>query len=253
MAAHPTPAAPAAGDPARREPWSNPEGTGWVDLAQVGDRDFVVLAPLTYTARDGRTTTVPVGSRTDLASVPWPGWSLVGPFGRQTRAAVVHDHGRRVVRATGHSRREKLTERRALDDLFREALLDSRVPWLRAHVMWAGVTLASYWEFARVRFVLLVLQIVAGLVWWGYVAVGMSGPWWLRVLATLVPVVLAGVWGRTLAGAVALAQVVLVVALPVLAVNFVAALVLFVAGWVAQRFVDPEVDVPVRPTVLGGV
>jgi hypothetical protein len=250
VAAEPTSTAPA--EPASRDPWNNPDGEGWVDLAQVSEREFAVLAPLTYTARDGTATTVPVGSTTDLASVPWPGWSLVAPYGRHTRAAVMHDHGRRAIAETDAAGEGKLPERQALDDLFLEALLDSRVPWLRAHIMWTGVSLATYRELAPARFALLVLELVAGLAWWAYVATEMAGPWWLRVAAALVPLALALLWGP-MAGRVALAQAVLVVALPVFAVNLGASLVLFVPGVVIQWFVAPEVDVPVRPSVLGGV
>ena len=95
--------------------------------------------------------------------------------------------------------------------------------------MWAGVSFGRYRDFARLRFALLVAQLVAGFALMAYVVVADAGPPLQRVSLAVVPLLLAGLWGR-FAGAVALAQIVVVVAAPVVVVNVVASIALFVPG-----------------------
>lgn len=82
----------------------------------------------------------------DLASVPPFLWGLIAPFGRQTAAALLHDHLRREAASVSPARRAAAGRR--ADRLFRSALLDSGVSVPRAWLMWAGVSLTRDESFA---------------------------------------------------------------------------------------------------------
>lgn len=68
----------------------------------------------------------------DLASVPSMLWWYVGPYGRQTRAALIHDY---LVRTS--------FDRAKADWVFRDALRASEVPMLRRGLMWTAVSLET--------------------------------------------------------------------------------------------------------------
>ncbi len=93
-----------------------------------------------YSAILGRTLIVPVGFRTDIASVPWFVWSFVPPTGRYSRPAVVHDY---LYRAGNVSRAQA-------DAVFCEAMLVEGVVWWRRWVVWAAVRLFG-WAARGVR------------------------------------------------------------------------------------------------------
>lgn len=98
-------------------------------------RGFVFREP-----GSGETVAVPPSSApSDLASVPSFLWAFIAPYGRQTAAALLHDHLRTEVVAAEPSDRARLAAR--ADRLFRSALLDSDVPIVRAWLMWAAVAL----------------------------------------------------------------------------------------------------------------
>lgn len=57
-----------------------------------GGLPYTLYMPLVYdSALLNWTITVPVGFRTDLASIPKALWNILPPMGRYTDAAVVHD------------------------------------------------------------------------------------------------------------------------------------------------------------------
>lgn len=62
-----------------------------LDLRQINDREFKLLADLVFVDDDGTETVVPSGFVTDLASVPSQFWGLFPPADRYSEAAVVHD------------------------------------------------------------------------------------------------------------------------------------------------------------------
>jgi hypothetical protein len=62
---------------------------------------------------------VPAGRITDLASVPRILWAIYPPFGRYTRAAVIHDD-----LYDGHRRRKARYSRMYADAIFYEAMRD---------------------------------------------------------------------------------------------------------------------------------
>jgi hypothetical protein len=230
-------------------PWQHAPGTtadgGFVpvELAQTGPREFTLRADLVHRLRSdspllraGRTPggapsgaapvdpvhVVPAGFRTDLASVPFPLWALIGPFGRHTRAAIVHDHGVRTLPSPRRSA-AVLALRERVDLRFRDALLDSDVPRLRAWLLWAGTSLDRVVRHAQVPLAAaLVLQLAAGLV---CLAVALRVGGWPGAGLAALPVLPALAWGR-LRVAVLLAQYVGALVLPALVLNAATSVVL---------------------------
>lgn len=74
---------------------------------------------------------VPVGFETDLASVPRVLWSLVPPFGRYSKAAIVHD---RLYNIQDRPKKKA-------DKLFLRAMKDLGVPFWKRKVMYRFVRL----------------------------------------------------------------------------------------------------------------
>lgn len=115
-----------------------------VAVSQTGPRpqDWGLTHELVFRARDGRVFRVPVGQRTDFASVPSIlTWLVSVTTG--IAAAILHDHFWRVLVPAG-----VLTYREA-DALLREALRtlpagskrhpERPVPTVRCWLMWAAV------------------------------------------------------------------------------------------------------------------
>lgn len=161
------------------------EDSASVQLEQLADdptgKHFRVLRGFVYTLPDGsRSFTVPVGMKTDLASVPWGLWWLVASYGRHTRAALVHDA---LID-------EAVVERKYADFVFLTALEDPTVPgprgsWTRHQLMWIAVclfgTMRKQAPLLMLTFVLqLLLFWVAVLNEWWVVAlvVGLAGLLW---------------------------------------------------------------------------
>jgi hypothetical protein len=102
---------------------------------QVGDDDWELVEPLEYRGNKEKFR-VPPGSTTDFASVPLPFRWLIPRSGRHTKAAVLHDHLWRTHLCSYHD----------ADGIFRRALHDLGVPFLRRWIMWAAVRWASLWR-----------------------------------------------------------------------------------------------------------
>jgi hypothetical protein len=115
----------------------------WRSEAQVyllRDAPFVELAaPLEWEEPDGRVVSVPVGFRSDGATIPQWAWSLVGGRldGRYRRAAILHDWQcvtQKEPPLVVHAR-------------FREAMLADAVAPLVAWAFWLVVRVAGpTWE-----------------------------------------------------------------------------------------------------------
>ena len=73
--------------------------------------------------------TVPVGFVTDFASSPFFVWSFIPPWGRYSKAAVIHDY----IYQT------KIRTRKEADGIFLEAMLVLKVPKWKANLMYHGV------------------------------------------------------------------------------------------------------------------
>src|SRR5216110_1448596 len=91
-----------------------------------------------YTDPDGeRHHVTPEGvGKTDLASVPSILWWFVASYGRQTRAALVHDELIDQI------------ERQDADWVFRRALGDSGIGWARRWLAWSAVSFETTFRTA---------------------------------------------------------------------------------------------------------
>jgi hypothetical protein len=89
------------------------------------------MKEITYHARN-RDFVVQVGKRTDFASVPRMFVWLLPRYGRYTKAAILHDHlwGEEVPRTI---------TRLEADGIFRQAMRELKVPFLRRWLIWAAV------------------------------------------------------------------------------------------------------------------
>ena len=65
--------------------------TAYLDARQVGPDQWVLLSPLVFFDVDGKWYTVPAGTLTDFASVPWFARRVFPKSGRWNRAATLHD------------------------------------------------------------------------------------------------------------------------------------------------------------------
>jgi predicted enzyme related to lactoylglutathione lyase len=107
-----------------------------VDVEQVDDQNWRVLKPIGYRAARERFD-VPVDSPTDFASVPRMFVWLLPRYGRYTKAAILHDYlWRDRVRAGQLSLRDA-------DGIFRQAMRQLGVPFLRRWMMWAAVRIGA--------------------------------------------------------------------------------------------------------------
>jgi hypothetical protein len=102
-----------------------------VDVRELDDRFWSVLNEFSYQAKDERFV-VPVGEKTDFASVPRPFVWFIPTYGAYTKAAILHDHLCRLARAGSFDRRDA-------DGVFRQAMRSLGVPFIRRWVMWAAV------------------------------------------------------------------------------------------------------------------
>lgn len=103
-----------------------------LSLNQVTDTEFELTHSLVYRAAR-QTFVVPVGFRTDLASVPRVVVWLIPRYGRHTPAAVLHDYLWWVEAPAGN-----VTYRDA-DGLLRQAMRTLGVRVLRRWLIWTAV------------------------------------------------------------------------------------------------------------------
>ena len=92
---------------------------------------FKTLAELSYTTNKGVTHTVPIGFKTDGASIPKIFWSFIGsPFtGFYRRATLIHDY----------LYYSQTTTRLYADKIFLEAMKSLRVSWWKRKTMYFAV------------------------------------------------------------------------------------------------------------------
>lgn len=101
-----------------------------------------VLTPLEYVASDGKEYVVPVGFKTNFASIPRIFRSLIEPTGKWTNASVLHDYLYEYGYKMGVSRKQA-------DKLFYDAMIDSSVARITANVMWFCVRAFAYFHYKR--------------------------------------------------------------------------------------------------------
>jgi hypothetical protein len=107
-----------------------------VDVRQVDDVEWETLRALTYRATN-ETFEVPLHERTDFASVPREFVWFIPRYGRYTKAAILHDYLCSVAVPA-----DRITRIDA-DGVFRQAMRELGVPFLRRWIMWAAVRLGA--------------------------------------------------------------------------------------------------------------
>jgi hypothetical protein len=247
-----------------------------VRLESIDPKFFRLLTPFTYKPRDGSAHVDVIAfdptahgsdskvGKTDLASVPPLLWGLLPSYGRQLRAAIMHDQlcdAAKLIKPT--NRDQSYADRRRADVLFQMSMRDpgdgtdidiqKRVSWARSWMFYAGVSLARYWGYRWVRALLMTLHILAGVIATYLMIPGIPrGPlthWlpfqlgihWYGYLVTLaVLFLLCAGWGRDWRTPL-IGLLVAPIVLPVLVVNFLATRLVGLADLVAsQRRSEPD-------------
>lgn len=112
-------------------------GPPHLQLEPVGSHDFLILQGFTYRVPEpqGAEYVVPgnKGERTDLASVPFFLQWFIRSYGKHTLAAVLHDH---------LWRKRPDVPFKESNRVFRVAMDELEVPFVRRWLMWAAVSLA---------------------------------------------------------------------------------------------------------------
>jgi hypothetical protein len=103
-----------------------------VEVRQVDDKDWAILKKLDYHAST-QDFQVPKEEETDFASVPRVFAWFLPRYGRYTPAAILHDHLWKVEVRDGN------LSLRDADGIFRQAMRELGVPFLRRWIMWAAV------------------------------------------------------------------------------------------------------------------
>jgi len=103
-----------------------------VVVEEIDDTNWKVREPFSYTGKT-ETFSVPVGAETDFASVPRVFVWFLPRYGRYTLAAILHDYLWRHRASTG------AMEYIDADGMFRRAMRELHVSFLRRWIMWAAV------------------------------------------------------------------------------------------------------------------
>jgi Protein of unknown function (DUF1353) len=152
-----------------------------IQLKVIDHKRFQLMNGFAYVAENLQVVEVPPHDpnndkdTTDLASVPRLLWGLLPSYGRQLRAALMHDHLCDLVnRYPANKRKDAAKTRRRADELFREAMRNpeigtvqepqSRVPWFRSWLFWAGVSFGRIWKFHKLGGFLLTAHVLLGIV-----------------------------------------------------------------------------------------
>jgi hypothetical protein len=98
---------------------------------QGTERGFTVAQDFHYETLAGASIIVPMGYRTDLASVPRAFFWLFPPSGKYREAAVVHDFI--------YTNLTTIYTRSQADQIFMDAMSELGVSWWRRKMMWSAV------------------------------------------------------------------------------------------------------------------
>lgn len=101
------------------------------------ENDFrfeVYEKPFEYYTKDDEIISVPVGFRTDFASVPWFFRRIIPATGRYNEATVIHDYLCYLSNRLEYNRRKA-------DRVFYEAMSDLKVGKLKSLIIYFGVRL----------------------------------------------------------------------------------------------------------------
>lgn len=236
-------------------------------LVQRSPRHFQLLRPISFLeAGEPESQRVEISAhdperpaagdnQTDLASVPPFLWGLVASYGRQTAAALLHDHLSDEARHGDPATR--IDRRRVADRLFGVALLESGISIVRMLIMRSFVSVQKYVEFRCWQACALIGHAMLGIAFiYAVVAVG-AGAWtasvdsssWILLLI-LLPAATTVVWWRD-----ALTMIVIVYAgavfAPFILSAAIAQLVLLLVEGVVWLLAGRRGPVPViGPTIL---
>lgn len=189
MSIEPTPESPVGPTPFRR---LNSDEPARIVLLQTDSTHFQLFEGFRYECAMGAWEVKPEDlPDTDLASIPtFLSW-FASRYGKHTLAALLHDH---LVR--NGPRLTPPVQRCDADDVFRGALEELGVPFLRAGVMWSAVSFATRWHTSRVA------RAAAG-VWLAAAALGIALLVWgaatvnpvAVAAAAVAPIPFALLWG----------------------------------------------------------
>ncbi len=98
-----------------------------LSVKKIGERTWKLLEPLIWKAK--KSIMVPIGFKTDFASVPQGMWWFCAPAsGNHARASVLHDYLYKTGRVS----------RKEADEIFRDAMKACGVGWFKRNSMfWA--------------------------------------------------------------------------------------------------------------------
>lgn len=99
----------------------------------------VYMRPFEYVANNGFKISVPIGFKTDFASVPRLFRGVISTTGQFNGAAVVHDF----------CCESKIVSRKRADRIFLEAMKALDVSWLKRRAMYSGVRAYSIATFKK--------------------------------------------------------------------------------------------------------
>jgi len=102
-----------------------------IDVRELDETVWSVLREFEYQANRERFQ-VPIGQRTDFASVPRSLVWFIPRYGRYTKAAILHDYLCNLAE-------QGKFERREADGVFRQAMRSLGVAFIRRWIMWAAV------------------------------------------------------------------------------------------------------------------
>lgn len=150
---------------------------------------------------DARTFSPSSENPTDMASVPLFMRWFENTYGTHTLAAIIHDQLIVDEPNGGLLGSDTLSDR-----FFRVMMKSAGVPWLKRWIMWAAVAIRSRWaagETRRLSVGVWIVLAVTGMASFvsaaGAALFGWShplDPWLLLVIALLLPIVSAPLWGR---------------------------------------------------------
>lgn len=125
----------------------DPQFTTKLQFEDHGGLPFTLLQDLVYLSKVGapegkiNKITVPVGFKTDLASIPRIMWNILPPFGKYDAAAVVHDY---LYQYNGVSRKQA-------DDVLCEAMQILGVSRVTRLVIYSGVRVGGWKPWGEYR------------------------------------------------------------------------------------------------------
>ncbi len=216
-------AAPGGDNPSTRTPWGksfliNGVEDAPIPLEQVTGKDFTFTGTLEFKGDMGLDDSgidqdkldaarKLVGEQlgvTDLASIPaFVRW-FVGPYGRHTPAALIHDD----LIISKRPNEGTLGSDIASDRYWRYMLKAVGVPWIKRWIMWTATALRTRWAIGGVRRATVVLWVVLAIAGitsaiWSSIALitdstlpGTTEPGGVLVIALVLPVVASALWGK---------------------------------------------------------